>query len=89
MRKIASGQRFRVLKDLVVGAGRDYFTAGLARAGAEVEDAIGCLHDVGIVFNDEDRVPEIAQVMKNFDKAMSVARVEADRGLIEHVERSH
>ena len=75
-------------RDLVVGAGGEELAAVLAGAGAEVEDVVGGAHDVGVVLDDEDGVAEVAQVVQDVDEPVGVAGVQADGGLVEHVERA-
>src|SRR5258708_2931629 len=60
-----------------------------ARARPQIEIVIGGAHDVRIVFDDQDRVSQVAQVMKNLDEPVRIARVQADRRLIEHVKGPH
>ena len=87
--KIASGQRRGILDYLLIVSRSDDVAAALARAGTEIEDAIGSLHNVRIMFHDENRVPQIAQVMKDLDQPVRIAAVQANGWLIEHVQRSH
>ena len=78
----------RVLQHLVAGAGENQLAAVFAGAGAEVHDVIGGHDGVGIVLDDEQRVAEVAQAFQDFDQAVRIARVQADRRLIENVERA-
>ena len=55
-------------------------------AGAEVHDPVGALDRVPIVLDDNDRVPLVAEVLEGRDQLGGVAGVEADRGLVEHVD---
>ena len=64
------------------------FAAVFSGAGAEVENAVGGAHDVGIVLDDEDRVSQVAQVVQDLDQPMRVAAVQADGRLVEHIERA-
>ena len=68
-------------------AEEDDLPAALAGAGAEVEDAVGLQHDLRIVLDHHQRVAGIAQALHHADDALHVARVQADRGLIEHEQR--
>ncbi len=63
-------------------------SAESARAGAEVEQAIGAGDDFLIVLDDEQRVAEVAQFCERDDQAGIVARVQADRGFVEHVQHA-
>ena len=60
----------------------------LARAGTEIENLVGGQHRIGIVLDDKQRVAQIAQALQNFDQAVRIARMQADRRLVEHVERA-
>ena len=86
--QVAAGQRKRHLNDLGVRACARDFATTLSGAGAEVENAVGGAHDVGIVLHHENRVPEVAQTMKDLDEPVRVAAVQADRRLVEHVKRA-
>jgi hypothetical protein len=66
----------------------DHFAAVFARAGAEIENAVGGAHDLGIVLDHQDRVSQIAQVVQDLDEPVRVAAVQADGRLVEHVERA-
>ena len=46
---------------------------------------VGGADDVGIVFNDEDGVSEVAEVVEDADQALGITGVEADGGLVEDV----
>ena len=59
--------------------------AVFARARAEVDDVVGGFHDVGIVFDYQDRVADVAEFGEDFDQARGIAAVQADGGFIEDV----
>jgi len=48
---------------------------------------IGDLDHVGVVLDDEHGIPLIAELPEDVDETPVVARVQADRRLVEHVER--
>ena len=52
--------------------------AVLAGTGTDVEHAVGGLHDLGIVLDDDQRVAGIAQPLHDADDAADVARMQAD-----------
>ena len=60
----------------------------LAGAEAEIDDVIGDLDHVGVVLDDEHRVALVAQLPQDVDQPQVVARVQADRRLVEHVQRA-
>ena len=59
-----------------------------AGAGAHVDDVIGGEDRFAIVLDDEHAVAEVDQAAQRLEQARVVARVEADRGLVEHVEHA-
>ena len=76
------------LGDLVGGADGDDFAAADAGAGAEVDQVVGGPHRVFVVFDDDDRVAQVAELGERVEQALVVARVEADRGFVEDVEHA-
>ena len=69
-------------------AGKHDAPALLAGAEAEIDDVIGDLDHVGVVLDDEHGVALIAQLPQDVDQPQVVARVQADRRLVEHVQRA-
>ena len=59
-----------------------------AGAGAHVDDVIGREDRLAIVLDDEHGVAEVAEARLRLEEARVVARVEADRRLVEHVEHA-
>ena len=78
----------RVGGDFGDGAGGEDVAAEFARAGAEVEEVVGGADDVGVVLDDEDGVAEVAQGVEDADELGGVARMQADGGLVEYIERA-
>ncbi len=87
--QIFSGNGVRVGGDLGDGARGEDVAAEFARAGAEVEEVIGGTDNVGIVLDDEDGVAEVAQGVEDADELGGVARVQADGGLVQYIERAN
>ena len=87
--EISRGKRFAALRKLAARAGEEQFPAMFARAGAQIDDVIGGGNRVGIMLDDKNRVPEVAQALQDFDQAMRVARMEADRRFVENIERAN
>ena len=52
----------------------------------DVDDMVGRRDGVVIVFDNKDRVAEVAQAFKGGDEAFVVALVKSDTGFVEHVE---
>ena len=59
-----------------------------AGAGTKVHDVVRGHDGVGVVFDDEERVAEVAQAFEDFDQAVGIARVQANGRLVEDVERA-
>ena len=49
---------------------------------------VGGPHRVFVVFDDDDRVAEVAELGERIEQALVVARVEADRRFVEDVEHA-
>ena len=62
--------------------------AMLAGAESHVDDVIGDRDHVGVVFDHDHGVALIAQLPQDVDQPLVVARVQADRRLVQHVERA-
>ena len=82
------GVRFSLTSrdDLFGGPFRDDLSARVARLGAEVDDPVGGLDDVEVVFDDDDRVAEIDKALQHFEQLGDVVEVQARRRLVEDVE---
>ena len=70
------------------GAGGDDLAAAHAGAGAEIDDVVGRPHRVFVVLDDDDRVAQVAQLRERVEQPVVVARVQADRRLVENVEHA-
>ena len=57
-----------------------------ASSGTEVKNAVAGPHDVGIVFDHEHRVAQVAKAMKNADQPVGIAAVQPNRRLVEDIE---
>ena len=86
--EITSGERCRIVPDLVIRPTGNQPTAVLACARAKVEDAIRRAHDLDIVFHYENRVAQVAQVVQDLDEPCGVAAMQSDGRLIENVKRA-
>src|SRR5712692_7663224 len=86
--EILPGERFGSGFDLLRLAVGDEVAAGVARAGAEVDDEIGATDGVLVVLDDENGVAEIAKMFERAKKARVVAGVEPNAGFIENVENA-
>ena len=68
--------------------GIHHAAAVLAGAEAHVDEVIGHGNHVGVVLDDDHGVALIAQLPQDGDQPLVVARVQADRRLVEHVQRA-
>ena len=71
--------------DLALG---DDMAAVDAGAGADVEHVVGGADGVLVVLDHDHGVAEVAQPLQGFEEPRIVALVQADRGLVEHVEHA-
>ena len=80
--------RVMIALDLRNRACGEKLSAILSRAGAKVDQIVGRADDIGIVLDDQDGVAEIAQVFEDADQLGGVAGMQADGGLVQHVQRA-
>ena len=62
--------------------------AQAAGAGAEIDHVIGALNGFGIVLDHQHRVAHVAQTRQRVEQAVVIARMQADGGLVQHVEHA-
>jgi hypothetical protein len=55
---------------------------------ADVDDIVGLQDGVLVVLDHDDRVADVAQVLQRVEQAGIVALVQADGGLVQHVEHA-
>jgi len=67
-------------------AGGHDLPAEASRARSEIDDVIGALHGLVIVFDDEEGVALVAEGVEGVEKGLIVPWVESDGGFVEHVE---
>ena len=87
-RQVLAGHRLGVGEQLLQGAAVHDLAAVLARAGADVDDPVGDLDGVLVVLDDDERVAHVAQPYEGLDQPVVVALVQADGGLVQHVEHA-
>ena len=86
--EVRAGDAAALARDFVRRARGDDLAAEPAGAGAEVEQAVGVGDHFAVVLDDEQRVAEVAELLQRRDEPRVVARVEADRRFVEHVEHA-
>ena len=69
-------------------AGVHDVAAVLPRARADVDDVVGGADGLLVVLDHDDRVAQVAQPLQRGDEPLVVALVQADGGLVEHVEHA-
>ncbi len=72
--------------DLPRRAEEDDLAAAFAGAGTQVQDAVRLEHDLRIVLDHDERVARVTQALHHADDPLHVARVQADRGFVQHEE---
>jgi hypothetical protein len=60
--------------DVLRRAGRDQFAAPVAALRSEVDDPVGGLDDVEVVFDDDDGVPLVAQPVQDLQQLLDVVK---------------
>ena len=86
--EIFAGQRLRIAHDVGGRALRDDMAAMHAGAGADVEHVVGEADGVLVMLDHDHGVAEVAQPLQRFQQARIVALVQADRGLVQHIEHA-
>ncbi len=67
--------------------GVNHASAVLARSGSQLEHEVGLADRAEVVLDHEHGVARVAKPPEEREKPVGIARMEPDRGLIEHVER--
>ncbi len=70
-------------------SGVDHRAAVLPRARPDVHHVVGRPDRLLVVLHHDDRVAQVAQSLQRPDQALVVSLVQADGGLVEHVEHAH
>ncbi len=86
--QVGAGQRLGRRFHLCGPAGRGDLSAAFSRPGPEIDQMIGSLDDLAVVLDQNQRVAQVAQMLERPEQAGVVARVQADRRLVEHVENT-
>ncbi|OPZ44246.1 MAG: hypothetical protein BWY93_00638 [Euryarchaeota archaeon ADurb.BinA087] len=88
-RQVLSREGLTAPLDLCGGSFRYHVPAVEAGARPHVHNIIGAPYGILVMFDHDERVPEVAEPPEGVDQLLVVFLVEADRGLIEHVQHSH
>ena len=54
----------------------------------DIDQIIRCANSVFVMFNDDDGIAKVAQIVKRLDKFCVVALMKADRRFVENIERA-
>ncbi len=81
--EVLGGARAFGLEQLGRGAEEHLLAAALARAGTQVQDAVGGQHHLRVVLHHDQGVAGIAQAVQHADDALHVAGMQADAGLVQ------
>ena len=76
---------FGDLHDFLRRSGGHHPAAMGTGAGSDVDDIVGGPHGVLVVFDHDDRIPQVAQVLEGPQQLVVVPLVEADAGLIQNI----
>lgn len=87
-RQVIRRQAFFVFQKLRQRTAENHFAAVVTRLGTYVHDVVGGADHLFLVLDDDHRVAQIAQLPEHLDKPVRVARMQADRGFVEDVERA-
>ena len=80
-----AGERGRLLHELLGRAFGDHLAAELARAGAEIDHVLRAADRVLVVLDHDERVALRVELLQRVEQDAVVARVQADRRLVEDV----
>ena len=87
--EVVGGDRRGRSAQLLRRAEEHDLAAALARSRPDIEDPVGSEHDLRIVLDDDQRIARVPQPVHHADDASDVARMQADRRLVEHEQRVH
>ena len=66
----------------------DQLAAAVAALRTQVDELVGDLDDVQVVLDDQHRVAGIHQPLQHLDQLVHIGGVQADRRLVQHVQRA-
>ena len=87
-REETSGDARVVVDDRVHRAAGHHLAAAHSGAGTEVDDVVGGTDGLFVMFHDHDGVTHVAQAAERVEQALVVARMQADRRLVENVQHA-
>ena len=84
--QVIAGDGMRAVHDVLHAAAGDHLAAVHARTGADVDDVVGGAHGVFVVFDNDEGIAEVAQVLQRPQQLFVVALVQADGRLVQNVQ---
>ena len=87
-REVVAGDAAGALGDLLGLADGHHLAASLAGPGAEIDHPVGEANRLLIMLHDDDRVAFVAKLGEGPEQPGVVARMQADRGFVEHIEHA-
>ena len=86
--KIIAGDAPLGLTDILHGTRRHDLAAVNARAGAHIHDIVRAAHGILVVLDHDDGITEVPQVLQGRNELVVVTLVQADAGLVQHIEHA-
>ena len=83
--EVLAGKALRYLCHLLGCSLRHDESAGASALGAEIDDVVGALDEVEVVFDDDDGIARIHQLLQHLDEAVDIRDVEARSRLVEDI----
>ena len=83
-----TGVALGAICNFVRGSGNQYFAAASASLRSEVDQMVGDLDDVEVMFNDNDSISAVGEFVQHFQQQSDVLEVQARRWFVEDVERA-
>ena len=76
-------------QQLVIGAGEHHLAAVLTRPRTQVDDVVALLDDLRVVLHHHHGIVVGSEAVEDLHQAVAVPRMQADGGLVQHVQRIH
>ena len=74
--------------DLVYRTGSDHVTAACSGNGAHLDQIVGFRQHARVVVDNNHGVAVIHQIAHHAHQAIDIGRMQADRGLVQHIEHA-
>ena len=86
--QILRGHAVRAGQHFLGPAGGHHFAAMDAGAGPHIDQIVGGADGVLVMLDHDDRVAQVAQALQRSQQALVVALMQADGGLVQHIEHA-